>query len=366
MFETGQEMKKKIGADNIYDLSLGNPVLEPPPEFFNMFQEIAKNTIPGQHRYMPNAGFESVRSKVAQYLTKKKILNIESKHVVMSCGAGGAINVILKTILDPGDEVIIMAPYFSEYIFYIHNHHGKVIVAETDEKFNLDLEELAQKITPKTKAILLNSPNNPTGKVYDKKTLVDLIILLKDRQKDIFLISDEPYREIVFDGKQVPSIAAMYENSFLAYSWSKSLSVPGDRIGYIAVNPEMNNLNNALNGLIFCTRILGFVNAPAVMQLAVSELLYATVKVDYYEKKKNYIYNRLVDAGYEISKPEGTFYVFPKTPGGDDLKFNEKALKRNVLIVPGIGFGRAGYFRISYCTDDRVIEKAVEQLVELI
>ncbi len=370
MFEVGREMKINYGAENVYDLSLGNPILEPPPEFFRVFQKIANNTSSGKHRYMSNAGFEDVREKVALYLRQKNLLNAEMKHIIMSCGAGGAINVILKTILDPGDEVIIMAPYFSEYIFYIHNQQGKVVVAETDEQFNLDLEELDRKITPRTKAIIINSPHNPTGRIYDKKILMGLVMLIKDRQKkyqkDIYVISDEPYREIIFDGKKANSIVSLHENSFMAYSWSKSLAVPGDRIGYIAVNPAMNEVNKIIDGLIFSTRILGFINATAVMQLAVGELLHATVKVNYYETKRDYIYKNLSAAGYDVVKPEGTFYVFPRAPEGDDLAFIQKAKEKRVLIVPGQGFGRAGYFRISFCVDDRTITRGIDQLVKLV
>jgi len=370
MFEDGKEMKLSYGAENVFDLSLGNPILEPPPEFFRVFQRIATNTSSGKHRYMSNAGFEDVREKVALHLQQKNILNAEMKHIIMSCGAGGAINVILKTVMDPGEEVIIIAPFFSEYIFYIHNHQGKVVVAETDEQFNLDLEELNRKITPRTKAIIINSPNNPTGRIYDKKTLMGLVMLLKERQrkyqKQIYIISDEPYREIVFDDKKVTSIVSLYENSFIAYSWSKSLAVPGDRIGDIAVNPEMDEVDKVIDGLIFSTRILGFINATAVMQLAVGELLHATVKVNYYETKRDYIYKRLTEAGYDVIKPEGTFYIFPKAPGGDDLDFIQKAKENKVLIVPGLGFGRAGYFRISFCVDDRTIARGIDQLVKLV
>jgi aspartate aminotransferase len=263
-----------------------------------------------------------------------------------------------------------MAPYFSEYIFYIHNQQGKVVVADTNDRFNLDLEELDRKITPRTKAIIINSPNNPTGRIYDKKTLMGLVMLLKERQKkyqkNIYLISDEPYREITFDGKNAVSVVSLYENSFMAYSWSKSLAVPGDRIGYIAVNPEMNEVDKVIDGLIFSTRILGFINATAVMQLAVGDLLHATVKVNYYETKRDYIYERLTEAGYEIVRPEGTFYIFPKAPGGDDIEFIQRAKEKRVLIVPGLGFGRAGYFRLSFCVDDRTITRGVDQLVELI
>lgn len=370
MFEVGREMKLSLGTENVYDLSLGNPILEPPPEFFRVFQKIATNTSSGRHRYMSNAGFEDVREKVALYLRQKSMLNTEMKHIIMSCGAGGAINVILKTILDPGEEVVIMAPYFSEYIFYIHNQQGKVVVADTDDQFDLDLEELERKITPRTKAIIVNSPNNPTGKTYSKNSLMGLVMLLKERQKkyqkDIYIISDEPYREITFDGKSITSIVSLYENSFMAYSWSKSLAVPGDRIGYIAVNPEMNDIDRVIDGLIFSTRILGFINASAVMQLAVGDLLHATVKVSYYETKRDYIYHRLTEAGYEIFKPEGTFYMFPRAPGGNDIAFIQTAKERRVLVVPGIGFGRSGHFRISFCVDDRTIERGLDQLVQII
>jgi len=370
MFETGNELKRLYGAENVFDLSLGNPIIEPPDEFFEKLEKLSRDKKSGNHRYMANAGFAEVREKIAYYLTETNLLKTDMNHVIMSVGAGGGINVILKTLLDQGDEVIVFAPFFAEYEFYVRNHHGKVVIAETDNKFNLDLEDLEKKITPKTKALIINSPNNPSGKAYDEQVLKELVKFLKNHQKkynkDIYLISDEPYREIVFKNIKVPSIVSMYENSFMAYSWSKSLAVPGDRIGYIALNPEMPNANQVIGGLVFSTRILGFVNAPAIMQLVVSELLYTTVDINYYEKKKNYIYNRLSNAGYDIVEPEGTFYIFPKTPGGDDLKFIEKAKNRKVLVVPGFGFRRAGHFRISYCTDDHIIEKACDQLVELV
>ena len=219
----------------------------------------------------------------------------------------------------------------------------------------------------KTKAIMLNSPNNPTGKVYDEKKLKELIDFLNQKQKkfnnDIYLISDEPYREIVYDNINVPPVVSMYNNSFFVYSWSKSLAIPGNRIGYIAVNPNMNQVQEVVNGLIFCTRILGFVNAPALMQQIVGELLETTIDVGYYEKKKNYIYNKLTKAGYEMIKPEGTFYLFPKAPGNDDIKFVDRAKEEK---VPGEGFARKGHFRISYCTDDRTIENACERLARLV
>ena len=313
MFEVGQEMKKKYGVENVYDLTLGNPILEPPVKFFETLATLSVNTSSGKHRYMNNAGFEDVRKKVAYYLTKNNLLEVEAKNIVMSCGAGGGINVILKTILNPNDEVIILAPFFAEYVFYIQNHQGKVVIAETAQDFSLDIAEIEKKITSKTKAIIINSPNNPTGKIYSENSLKKLAKLLKDKQKeyknDIYLISDEPYRDIVFDHKTAPTISNMYANSFMAYSWSKSLCIPGDRIGYIAANPRMTDIDNIINGLTFSTRILGFVNANAVMQMAVGKLLNAKVKVRYYEEKRDRIYKSLKDAGYEIQKPDGTFYL---------------------------------------------------------
>ena len=370
MFEAGNEMKKKFGAENVFDLSLGNPIVEPPEQFFEVLQRLSKDRNSGYHRYMSNAGFEPVREKIAHYLTKKRILNTDKNHVLMSCGAGGGINVILRALLDQGDEVIVLAPFFSEYQFYIRNHHGKVIIAETDENFNISIENIEKKMNKKTKAIIINNPNNPTGVVYNEETLKQFVDFLHNQQKkynkEIYLISDEPYREIVYNNVKVPSVVSMYENSFMVYSWSKSLAVPGDRIGYIAVNPNMYHADKVIAGLIFCTRVLGFINAPAIMQLAVSELLDITVDISYYEKKKNYFYGKLTKAGYEIVEPEGTFYIFPKIPAGDDSEFVERAKNQRVLIVPGMGFGRRGYFRISYCTDDRTIENACERLEKLI
>ncbi len=370
MFEFGIELKKVYGPENVFDLSLGNPIVEPPPKFFEVMEKLSKQQNNGLHRYMPNAGFPHVREKIAQHLTQKNILKTDKDHVIMSVGAGGAINVILRTILDQGDEVIILAPYFSEYQFYIRNHHGKVVVAETDENFNIDIKNIDKKMTKKTKAIIINNPNNPTGKIYNRETIQEFVDFLNEKQKKckrpIYIISDEPYREIVYDNIEVPPICQMYKNSFLVYSWSKSLAIPGDRIGYIAVNPEAEYAQKLIDGLIFCTRILGFVNAPAIMQLAVAELLDTTIDIGFYERKKKLLYERLTAAGYEMIKPEGTFYIFPKAPGGDEMKFTDRAREEKVLIVPGIGFGRKGYFRISYCMDDNTIEKACDRLTKIV
>ncbi len=369
MFEIGQELKRIHGVENVYDLTLGNPILEPPIEFFEVLATLAVNKSSGRHRYMNNAGFEDVRKNVAKYLNRENILDASYENIVMTVGVGGGINVILKTILNPGDEVVILAPFFAEYIFYIQNHQGKVVISETTTDFDLDLDDLDQKINPNTKAIIINSPNNPSGKIYKKEKTEEFVSLLNQKQKkfnkEIYIISDEPYRDIIFDRVKLPSIVLLYENSFFGYSWSKSLSIPGDRIGYVAANPKMHHIKRVMDGLIFSNRILGFVNAPAVMQMAVGRLLDATVNVKYYQKKRNRIYGALVDAGYEVYKPEGTFYMFPKSPCEDE-KFIEMAKAKHVLLVPGKGFGRPGYFRISYCTDDRTIERALDQLVKLV
>ena len=370
MFEVGQELKKKYGVENVYDLTLGNPIIEPPDEFFEVLEMLSLNKSSGMHRYMSNAGFTEVRERIANHLTKKNLLKTNFKHIIMTVGAAGGMNVILRTILNPGDEVIIFAPYFAEYLFYTQNHQGKIVISETTEDFDLDLDDLDRKITTKTKAIIINSPNNPTGKTYSEEKINGLVDLLSMRQKKmkrpLFLISDEPYREIVFDDIVVPSVVAKYKNSFLVYSWSKSLSIPGERIGYIAVNPNMDDVDTVIDGLIFCNRILGFVNAPATMQLAVSNLLTATVRIKYYKEKRDRIYQALTAYGYDVVKPTGTFYVFPKCPTADELEFIERAKSERVLVVPGVGFGRSGYFRISYSTDDRTIEKALDQFGKLI
>lgn len=370
MFERGRRLKEKFGEENVYDLTLGNPTLEPPQAYFDALKEVAELTNHGLHRYMVNVGFDEVRANIAQWLDRKGLLPGATKeNIVMTVGAGGALNVVLRAILNPGDEVVILVPYFVEYIFYVTAHQGRVVPVETQDDFSLDLEELDKKITKQTKAILINSPNNPSGRIYHEDELKAFIQLLNDKQRKyqtkILLISDEPYRDLVYDNIQLPSITAMYDNSMMIYSWSKSLSIPGDRIGYIAFNPRIQ-APRMLDALSFCLRLLGFVNAPATLQYVVNKLLDTTVDVRYYEKKRNWIYETLSSAGYEIVKPEGTFYLFPKSPEEDSITFIEKAMERRVLLVPGQGFGRPSHFRIAYCADDRTIDKALEVLVDLI
>jgi aspartate aminotransferase len=369
MFERGRDLKARLGPDAVFDLSLGNPLLEPPAAFRKALAEIAKEPPGGWHRYMTNAGFPEVREAVALHLGRKGLLRTTRDHIVMCCGAGGGLNVALKTLLDPGDEVIVLAPYFPEYLYYVANHGGRGVVAQTDAAFLPDLAEIARHLTPRTKAILLNSPNNPTGRIYPHALLQALADLLERHGRScgrpVTILSDEPYREIVYGSGTAPSIATLYPHTLQVYSWSKSLSVPGERIGYIAVNPETPEAGSLVDGLVFSTRVLGFINAPATMQRAAARLLDVSVDLLPYRAKRDRIVAALQTAGYDLVIPEAAFYVFPKSPIPDDVAFCEKALEEMVLVVPGCGFGRAGHFRLAYCTDDRTIDEGLKRLAKV-
>ena len=364
MFEQGLELKAKIGADKVFDFSLGNPNLEPPERVRETILEVIGDERPGKHAYMPNAGLKETREAVAGFLAKEHGVPITWEQVIMTCGAGGALNVALKTILDPGDEVIVLAPYFVEYLFYIDNHNGIGKLAKTNEDFTLNIGEIEAAITPKTKAIIINSPNNPSGRIYDEKSLRALGNLFetirKKNNQTIYLLSDEPYSKIVYDGARVPSIFQAYADSIMATSYSKDLSLPGERIGYLAVNPRMANWRQAIDGLTFCNRILGFVNAPALMQRILIKLQGVSVDVSEYKWKRDNLCRGLSEAGYSFVKPEGAFYLFPKSPIADDVKFVSILLQENILGVPGTGFGTPGHFRLAYCVADRVIEGSLE------
>lgn len=360
MFEQGLELKAKIGADRVFDFSLGNPNLEPPEKVRKTMLEAIGDERPGKHAYMPNAGLKETREAVAAFLAKEHGVPISWEQVIMTCGAGGALNVALKTILDPGDEVIVLAPYFVEYLFYIDNHNGIGKLAKTNEDFTLNMGEIEAAITPKTKAIIINSPNNPSGRIYDEKSLRALGELFESvkrkNNQSIYLLSDEPYSKIVYDGARVPSIFQAYADSIMATSYSKDLSLPGERIGYLAVNPRMEDWKQAIDGLTFCNRILGFVNAPALMQRILIKLQGVSVNVLEYKWKRDHLCRGLAEAGYSFVKPEGAFYLFPKSPIADDVKFVNILLQENILGVPGTGFGTPGHFRLAYCVEDRVIE----------
>lgn len=360
MFEEGIALKKKYGEDKVFDLSIGNPIMEPPARFSEELQRLVANPLPGMHRYMPNPGYPDVRAAVALHLTKETGLPFSAADIVMTVGAAGAVNVVIKAISEPGDEIIIFAPYFAEYVYYIDNHSAVTKIVPTDAGFLPDLNALTQAINPKTRAILLNSPNNPSGQVYDVTILkrIGEIVRAKETEylREIFLITDDPYRKIVFDGLEVPYIFPFHPRSVMATSHSKDLALPGERIGYVAVNPAYADREELVNGIIFCSRVLGYVNAPALMQHVVKNLQDVTIDVGRYQRQRDYFCGALTEMGYKMVKPHGTFYIFPQTPIPDEMAFLAELLKYNVLVVPGSGFGTPGYFRIAYCTDDRVIE----------
>jgi aspartate aminotransferase len=363
MFEEGAKLKARFGEDNVFDFSLGNPNLEPPEKLKNALKELIARPEPGQHAYMPNAGYVSTRQAVADYLNKNNNKRFDPEDVVMTVGAGGGLNIVLKTILNPGDEVIIPAPYFVEYNFYLDNHQGVPRIVNTKPDFSLDFDAIKDAFTEKTKAVLINSPNNPTGKVYSKTEVGQLGNLLSEMSRKlnriIYLVSDEPYRKIVYDGIEAPSIFDAYNESFVVTSFSKDLSLPGERIGYAASNPDITDRNDLISGMVLCNRILGYVNAPAMMQKVIAGLLEESVDISIYKRRRDMLCNALSSFGYEFSRPEGAFYLFPKSPIEDDVKFVSALQDENILTVPGTGFGGPGYFRIAYCVSDSTIEGAL-------
>ena len=364
MFEAGINLKAQYGEDKIFDLSLGNPVVEPPQVFHRELLRLAQHPIKGMHRYMPNAGYPETRKAVADGLAAETGLPFGADHIVMTCGAAAALNVVLKTILNPGQEVIILSPYFVEYVYYVDNHGGAAVTVATTSDFQLDLEAIEAAVTPKTRALIINSPNNPSGVVYPAEQLRALGELLSRKQAEygveIFIISDEPYRRIIYDGLTYPQVFPHYRNTVVVNSHAKDLALPGERIGYIAINPEYPDSEELTNGLTFCNRTLGFVNAPALMQHLVRSLQGVSVDAGDYQRKRDYLYAHLTELGYSVIKPQGAFYFFPRSPVEDDVAFVDALQEWNVLTVPGRGFGTPGYFRISYCVEDRVLEGAME------
>ena len=363
MFEEGIALKRQFGEDAVFDLSLGNPILEPPEQFLSELRRISSSPSPGMHRYMPNAGYPETRAAVAAQLAEETGLDFSENEVVMSCGAGGALNVVLKTLLDPGDEVVIFAPYFVEYFFYADNHGGACTVVPPVEGFLPDIEAFEAAIGDRTRVALINSPNNPSGILYSDDVLDALaqIILRKEEElgREIFLVSDEPYRKLIFDGAEYPHIFQHHVRSIVATSHSKDLALPGERIGYIAIHPDYADGEELADGLIFCTRTLGFVNAPALMQHIVAKLQSVSVDVGVYQAKRDFMYDELTAIGYEVVRPQGAFYMFPRSPSEDDVGFVAELQKYNVLAVPGRGFGMPGYFRISFCVTDQTLEGSI-------
>lgn len=370
MFEEGVLLKKQYGVENVFDFTLGNPNVPPPQEFKQILQSIVAEDTPGIHGYMSNAGYDDTRTAVSSYICQDQGVNITKEQVIMTCGAAGALNVALKVILDPDDEVIVPSPFFMEYRFYIDNANGKMILVPTNEDFSLNVAAIKQAINEKTKVVLLNSPNNPTGKVYDEASIKSLAEALEEKNRKfghtIYLMADEPYRQIVFDGIKVPSILGAYPHSISASSYSKALSIPGERIGYLAINPDIADYKELMDGLMLYNRVLGFVNAPAIMQRIIMRMQGIHVDVEQYRRKRDLLCDGLISCGYDVKKPDATFYLFTKAPIEDDVEFVRALQKRRILAVPGRGFGGPGYIRIAFCVDDATIMNAMAGFADTI
>jgi aspartate aminotransferase len=385
MFEEGSQLKKQYGPDKVFDFSIGNPDVEPPPAFHRVFLKLAREDRKGSHGYMPNAGYPEVREALAQKAGREQGINLDGSHIVMAVGAAGGLNVVFKAILNPGDEVIVFRPYFMEYKAYVGNHGGRLIEVDTLPDFSPDLSALEARLSPRTAAVLINSPNNPTGRVYSAGTIAELAKILKvhgeKSGRPPYLVADEPYREIAYT--EVPPILSAYGESIVVNSYSKSLSLPGERIGYIAVSPGIRDKEEVVNALIYATRILGYVNAPALMQRIVAELTYARVDVPVYERRRDAFKKVLDGAGIGYAEPEGAFYLFCQVPertqvpsgnrfpsgnqvpsgnsgSGDDRAFTDHLKKHLILGVPGSGFGKPGWVRFAYCVDERLIKASGE------
>lgn len=368
MFEEGMELRQKHGAENVFDLSLGNPLLEPPSEFNSVLRRIVNEDASGTHRYMPNGGFPDVRAAVAKQLAAESGVPFTGADILMTVGAAGALNVILRSILDQDDEVVIIAPYFAEYIFYIQHQTGVVREAQSGPDFMPDIESLKSNLNERTRAIIINTPNNPSGVIYPESVVAEIGEAIQEAEEkhgtEIYLISDEPYRKLIYSDDPFPFIFKHHIRSIVATSHSKDLGLAGERIGHIAVNPSDPGKTEFMDAATFALRTLGFVNAPALMQRVVAEIQDATVDVSEYRQKRDFLYGALTDMGYSCVKPDGAFYLFPESPMKDDVKFVNLLQSKLVLTVPGVGFGTPGYFRASYCVEDRVLEGSLKGFKE--
>lgn len=364
MFEEGKKLAAKYGALNVYDFSLGNPSTPPPDGVRQAMSDIINEVNPGRlHGYMNNSGHEDVRGAVADSLNKRFGTSFSYENIIMTVGAAGGLNVILKSIIDPGGEVIAFAPYFGEYNNYVANFDGKMVIVPPDKSsFQPGIRAFEEKITRFTKAVIINTPNNPTGVVYSEDTIKQIACILNRKQEEygtqIYLISDEPYRELVYDGIKVPYITKYYKNTIVCYSYSKSLSLPGERIGYLVIPDEADDYANLICAANVANRILGFVNAPSIMQLTVARCLEETTDISVYDTNRKLLYNHLESLGFECIKPEGAFYLWVKTPCSNDMEFVDKAKEFNLLLVPGSSFMCSGYVRISYCVDTDMIKRS--------
>lgn len=359
MFEEGNRLKAIYGADKVYDFSIGNPDLEPPHEVSDALKELASNPTPGMHGYMSNSGYESTRAAIAAKKSEESGLAISSGAVCMTVGAASAMNDVLHSLLDPDDEVIVIAPYFMEYNGYIANHGGKAVIVQTDDKFMPVIDCIKAAITPKTKAVIINSPNNPSGVVYPASLLSELNDMLKAQDHVIHVISDEPYIDLVYDELTVPCALKYIDNLIVCFSWSKSLSLPGERIGYTLVSPKNADYDDLTAAIVLSNRTLGSVNAPAIWQRVIEKSLNAKVDVSNYEHRRNLLYSNIVDAGFDAVKPNGALYIFMNTPEGlTDDKFSELCASKNLLLVKGSSFSRPGYCRLAFCVSESTIKNS--------
>lgn len=371
MFEEGRKMAKEFGAENVYDFSLGNPNVPAPDAVREAIIDIAKNEDPLKlHGYMSNVGFEDVRSVIAESLNKRFGTSFNENNIIMTVGAASGLNVTFKTLLDPGDEVITFAPYFGEYKNYVSNYDGVLVEISPDTAtFQPNLDEFNEKITAKTKCVIVNSPNNPTGVVYSEATIKEMAGILEEKQQEfgtsIYIVSDEPYRELVYGDIEVPYITKYYRNTIVGYSYSKSLSLPGERIGYLTIPSEIDDYEDVFAAASVATRILGYVNAPSLQQRVIMKCINEKTDISYYDRNRNTLYDGLTGAGFTCLKPEGAFYLFMKTPTDDDKEFAAAAKKYHILVVPGSSFGCPGYVRIAYCVAYETIVNSLPKFAEL-
>ena len=369
MFEEGNRLKAIYGEENVFDFSIGNPEMEPPVEVKECLKKIASSEEEGMHKYMSNAGYDATRRTVSCSIKKDYGYDVPYNHIIMSAGAAAGLFVTLKSVLNPDDEVIVFKPYFAEYGFYVMHAQGILKEADCDEDFLPDVNSFKKVITAKTKAVILNTPNNPSGAVYQKEVLLKISAAIRDAEiifnTNIFVISDEPYAKIVYDDITVPCVFECFDKAIIVNSYSKSLALPGERIGYIAIDPKIPNSELLANICIFNTRTLGYVNAPAIMQRVIQSSCDAKVDIDDYKLRRDMLYDHMVKCGFSIKKPQGAFYLFVKSPVEDEMEFVEKAKKYNILIVPGRGFGMRGYVRMCFCISKKTIQASLPKITEL-
>lgn len=371
MFEEGNRLRAKYGADKVFDFSLGNPNVPAPEQVKEAIIDLINNEDPVVlHGYMSNAGFEDVRQSIAESLNRRFGTNFQAKNLIMTVGAASGLNVILKTVVNPGEEVIVFAPYFLEYGSYVRNYDGKLVEISPDTStFQPNLQEFEQKITAKTRAVIVNTPHNPTGVVYSEETIQKLAAILEAKQKEfqsvIYLISDEPYRELAYDGVEVPYLTKYYANTIVGYSYSKSLSLPGERIGYLVIPDEVDTSEEVIAAASIANRIIGSVNAPSLIQKVIGRCVDAQVDLAYYDRNRMALYEGLKDCGLECIKPQGAFYLFVKSPVADEKAFCEAGKKYNILMVPGSSFACPGYVRLAYCVSYETIVNSLPAFREL-